>query len=104
KEAYPVQVAKYAVLAKISKEPAFAWWIPFVLKKRNRIISKIKSKYWVRTHKFGIRIPKSVQEAIRLNEQNGDTLWWDLICTEMKNVSIAFEEFDGNETDIPPGY
>ena len=104
KEAYPVQTAEYSVLAKLSKEPAFAWWVPFVLKKRNRIISKIKSKYWIRTHKFGIRVPKSVEEAKRLDDQNGDTLWWDAICKEMKNVRIAFELFEGCEADIPPGY
>ena len=45
KEAYPVQTAKYAVFAKIAVEPAFAWWVPYTLKKRNQIISKVKSKY-----------------------------------------------------------
>ena len=40
KESYPVQVAEYAVLVRISEEPAFAWWAPSVLKKRNRIIAK----------------------------------------------------------------
>jgi hypothetical protein len=57
------------------------------------MIAKVKSKYWVRTHKFGIRVPKSVAKAKRLKEANGDTLWWDAICKEMKNVRIAFEEF-----------
>lgn len=56
KDAYPAQLAEYAVAAKISEEPAFAWWVPFTLRKRNRIITKLKSKYWVRTHKFGIKI------------------------------------------------
>ena len=65
-----------------------------VLKKRNRIISKVKSKYWVRTHKYGIRIPKSVKEAQQLDRENGETRWWDAICKEMKNVLITFEEFD----------
>jgi hypothetical protein len=46
-EEYPVQVAKYAVTAKISSEPAFAWWVNWVLKKRNRIFSKVKSNYWL---------------------------------------------------------
>ena len=45
KESYPVQVAEYAVSSRISEEPAFAWWSASVLKKRNRIISKTKSKY-----------------------------------------------------------
>ena len=50
KESYPVQVAKYCVQSRMSAEPAFAWWVPYVLKKRNRIIAKVKSKYWIRTH------------------------------------------------------
>ena len=104
KNAFPVQLAEYAVAMKISQEPAFAWWAPYVLKKRNRIIAKTKSKYWLRTHKFGIRIPKSVEEAIRLDKQNGNTLWWDAIMKEMKNVRIAFEEHEGTEKDIPPGF
>ena len=63
KEFLPVQVAEYAVSSRISEEAAFTWWAPSVLKKRNRIIAKIKSKYWLKTHKFGIEIPKSVWQA-----------------------------------------
>ena len=84
KESYPVQVTEFALATHISMEPAFAWWVPFVLKKRNRILAKVKSKYWLRAHKFGIRIPKSVEEAKKIGEQNGDTLWWDIILTEFR--------------------
>ena len=52
---------------------------------------KLKAKYWVRTHKFGVKIPKSVEEAKRFDEENGDTLCWDATCKEMKNVRPAFE-------------
>jgi hypothetical protein len=104
KESYPVQLAEYVHQRKVSEEPAFAWWVPHVLKKRNRIISKVKSKYWTRTHKFGIRIPKDAEEAKRLDRENGDTLWWDAICKEMKNVRIAFEEFEGDISDLPSFY
>ena len=44
KEAYPVQTAEYAVAAKTAMEPAFAWWVPYTLKKRNQIIVKINVK------------------------------------------------------------
>ena len=91
KESYPVQLAEYAHSHRIADEAAFAWWVPHVLRKRNRIIAAVKSKYWTRTHKFGIRIPKSVEEARRLDRENGDTLWWDAICKEMKNVCIFFK-------------
>ena len=94
KESYPVQVAEYSIQHKISNEPAFAWWVPLVFKKRNRIIAKVKSKYWQRTHKFGIRIPKNVAEAKRFDTENNNSLWWDSICQEMKNVMIAFEQTD----------
>ena len=34
KDAYPVQVADYAVANNLTLEPAFRWWVPFVFKKR----------------------------------------------------------------------
>jgi hypothetical protein len=34
KESYPVQVAEYAVANCIDDCPAFAWWVPFTIKKR----------------------------------------------------------------------
>ena len=96
KDSYPVQLAEYAHQSRIASEPAFAWWVPHVLKKKHHIISKIKTKYWSKTHKFGIKMPKTVQEAIKLDQENGDTLWWDSILKEMKNVRIAFELYDGD--------
>ena len=74
KESYPVQLAEYATQARIAGEPAFACWVPHTLRKRNRIIAKIKSKYWVRTHKFGIKIPKTIEEARRFDAENGNTV------------------------------
>ena len=104
KESYPVQMAEYAVAAKIAMEPAFTWWVPYTLKKRNRIISKVKSKYWLRTHKFGIQIPKSIEEAKHLDQENGDTLWWEAICNEMRNARPAFEVWEKDVEHIPSGY
>ena len=100
KDSFPVQLAEYAVNNKVEDEPAFAWWVPHTLKKKARIISKIKSKYWEKTHKYGIRIPKSVQDAIRMDAQNGNTLWWDAIMLEMKNVRPAFEVHEGDVKDL----
>ena len=104
RQSYPVLVAEYAVANRIDDEPAFAWWVSGVLKKRDRIISKINTKYWQRTHKYGIRIPKTVQEALLLDKQNGNTLWWDAICKEMANVRPAFEKWEKSDSDLPPGY
>ncbi len=104
KECYPVQLFEYALESRISDEPVFAWWLPHVIKKQKQIISKIKSKYWTRTHKFGIRVPKSIQDAIAIDKQNGNHLQWEAICDEMKNVLIAFEIFEGDVTSLPPNF
>jgi hypothetical protein len=56
----PVQVVEYAVVNKIAEQPAFAWWVPYVLRKRERIIQKVKTRYWKRTHKYGVELLKSV--------------------------------------------
>ena len=44
KECYPVETAEYAVLQKLDHEPAFNWWVKHVLRKRDRIISKVKQR------------------------------------------------------------
>ena len=73
------------------------------------IIKKVKSKYWKRTHKYGIEIPKNIQHAKEIDARNGNTLWQDAIALEMKNVMIAFEEIDdpgmlGNEFNEVTGH
>ncbi len=74
KESYPVELAQYAVNRSIQEVPAFAWWTPYVLKKCKRILQKEKSKYWSRTYKYGIRIPKTIQEAMQIDKVNRNTL------------------------------
>ena len=95
KESYPIETAEFAVNNNLSEELAFAWWINHVLRKRNRFLNKVKSKYWERTHKYGIHIPKTVKEAMGIDEANGNHLWGDVIEMEMKNNRVAFEEYTG---------
>jgi hypothetical protein len=54
KETNPIEVAEYAIANKIDHEPAFAWWVKTVMKKRERIVSKLQKKYWRTEYKFGI--------------------------------------------------
>jgi hypothetical protein len=42
KESYQVESAEYTINRRIDDEPAFAWWVPDVMKKRDQIISKVK--------------------------------------------------------------
>ena len=43
KESHPVEMAEFAKLKGINDEPAFAWWTPYVLWKRDVILSSIKA-------------------------------------------------------------
>jgi hypothetical protein len=64
KQSNPLQVAEYAVAHKIEKEPAFNWWVPKILRKRNRIINRIESRCRKNHMNFGIRVPKGVSFVI----------------------------------------
>jgi transposase InsO family protein len=103
KESNPVQIAEYAMANGIDTEPAFAWWVPYTLKKKMRIIAKIKTRYLLRTHKFGIELQKSVKDALEIDRRTNTTFWRDAINLEIKNVDVAFSDLDDNER-IPVGY
>lgn len=95
KASNPVEVAEYAVANRIHEEPAFAWWVQTVLRRRNRIISKVKKKYWRTTHKYGVRVPKTWEEALQLDQENGNNLWRDAINKEMAKAKVSWEVLDG---------
>ena len=64
KESHPVEIAEYAISKDLHSEPAFNWWVTHVIKKHDAIISLVKkrsARYLEKTHKFGVRLPKSVQ-------------------------------------------
>lgn len=102
KDRNPVEVSEYAQGNDLVNDPAFRWWVPYVLRKRERILDKVKTKYWERSHKFGIRLPKSVKESLRFDKGDGMTLCRDAIEKEMSVVKVEFEFIDG--VVIPVGY
>ena len=81
----------------MSEQPDSLWWIKYVLKKKDRIVSKTTSKYWQKSHKYGVRIPKSVKEALQIDKENGDTKGWDAIFQYMGNVRPAFQVHQGTK-------
>ena len=85
KDGYPLETTCCAISKSIDDEPTVAWWVPYALKKEKRILSKLKSKYWERTNKYGIQIPKSVEEAYDIDASNGNRLWSNAIRDEMTN-------------------
>ena len=92
KSANPIELAEYAIASQIDDEPAFAWWVPYTIKKRNRIINKAKTKYWRTTHKYGVRVPTSVEEALQIDRETGTDYWEKAINKEMKKAKVAYSE------------
>ena len=103
KNSNPVEVADYAVANGLQDEPAFKWWVPYVVRKRDNIISKLSARVIKRTHKYGVRIPRSIKEAYEIDKANGNMLWRNAIAKEMQNVAIAFEIIEDDEP-LPSGF
>ena len=61
KDSYPVPLADYSMSNILQDEPVFAWWVPYILKKHIAVISKIKTKYWKKNHKYGIQVLNNVR-------------------------------------------
>ena len=99
----PIELAEYAIRNELDDQPAFAWWTPYTLKKRDRIIASIQSRLQQRNRKYGVLVPNSVMEAYELDKINGNTYWKDAIAKEMTNVSVAFQ-FLADDDPIPRGY
>ena len=98
-----MNITEHAVSLGVDDEPVFSWWVPFILKKRDRIISTINTRYHTRTHKFGIEIPKSAEHIKRMDIVNGKTLWQDTIAKEIKALIIALKFLNGYDK-VPPGH
>ena len=66
-------------------------------KKKDRIISRVKSRYWRTSHKFGIALTHSVEEAYTIDEENGNIFWRYAIDKELKNIRgmETFEMIEG---------
>ena len=66
-----MHVGEYVISRGIQNEPAFAWWVSYVMRKCDVIVSAVKSQIRRTTHKYGIEMPAPgknvVQNAIDLD-------------------------------------
>lgn len=74
----PLEVAQYAADNQISDKPSFDWWVTEVLKRSKRLIGKAKchqKMYHLMGYKYGIRVSRTLKEALQFNKENGNNLW-----------------------------
>ena len=103
KESHPVESAEFARARRIDTEPAFVWWVSHTLKKRDVIVSSVKSRIRRTTHKYGQEVPSSLTHAKTIDLANGNSLWHEAIEKEMMNVGIAFEVLEDTD-NMPVGW
>ncbi len=49
-------------------------------------------KHWLKSQKYGVKLPKTVAEALAIDRSTGTTFRRDVIVKDMKNVMVvAFE-------------
>jgi len=102
KNGFPVQTAEYAISRGIHDEVAFKWWVKHTIRKKDHILKAVRTRYLKRSHKFGLQLPKSIEEAYEIDKETGTDYWPSAILKEMKNNSVAFQLVE--EQDIPIGY
>jgi hypothetical protein len=102
KNSFPVQVDEYVIAHQLQDLPAFRWWVPDVIKRKQRMIKAVKTRYLKRTHEYGIRLPKSVPEAYQIDQETGTDYWHQAILKEMKNNAVAFQFLEEGE-NVPVG-
>ena len=103
KETNPVQVAEYVVARKIDDQVAFAWWVPYTLRKKSSIIASVKARAKRKTHKYGFEIPMDVDHAFRIDKKNGNHKWRDALIKEMNQLGVALKILE-NDEKLPVGY
>ena len=75
KNSFPLHLAEYAMKHSLQDELAFKWWIKDALKRKKYMIKAAQTRYARRTHKFGIRLPNSVDEALAIDRETNTTFW-----------------------------
>jgi hypothetical protein len=102
KEAYPVQMAEFAISHNIQDLPGFCWWVPATIKAQERIIKAVRTRYKKKLHKYGIQVPMSVAEAYHIDKDTNTDYWHQAIIKEMTNNAVAFRFLEDGE-QVPVG-
>ena len=94
----PLSVLKYGIKNKLANHWGWEWAKVFLLKRRELKgvlwafkTTTIKKKNEIK-YKFGVCIPCTVQEALKLDRINGNNLWEEAIIKELAQI-VDFDTF-----------
>jgi hypothetical protein len=66
-----------------------------------RNLATVTTQYQKRAHKFGIEISKTFDDCVRIDRENGNTLWQDAIRKEMTKEQIPFQTLGNGKSPAP---
>jgi hypothetical protein len=95
-ESHPIKTAEFTKARSLADEPAFAWWVPCTLQKRDIMLSKINAPIRKTTHKHSVETPTSAEGAHEIDRKNNNTFWTNALAKEMTEVRVAFELLEEN--------
>ncbi|MEM7375710.1 MAG: reverse transcriptase domain-containing protein, partial [Bacteroidota bacterium] len=107
----PVSLAAYAKKKGLLKHSRWSWANTYLRrdKKFSRMLKQVhlyKKKSNLIKFNFGVRIPRSIREAMLLDKANGNTKWKDAIETELRALYEDNKCFKAlkSKSEIPSGY
>ena len=106
----PVTLAKYAKEHDLLDTPG--WKFLRRIARRAKVLKRMlkqarrNSQRNAIPYKFGIRIPRSTNEAYKLDKENGNTLWADAIELEKQQLMdySTFIDAGVGKQSLPPGH
>ena len=73
KESNPIEVVEYAVVKFIVDKKTVE--VTLLPQEKEKILYKVKFHYWKRAHKFGVQLPKKVDELYQIDKDSGTEYW-----------------------------
>ena len=71
KNTNPVKVTEFTMLKGIAEKPTLAWWLPYTILKRDRIISSVNTCVYKTNHKYCLEIPFTLDNAKQIDKEIG---------------------------------
>ena len=86
----PEKVIKYGKKNNLLESVGYEWIAPFLpeewkLQKKVKAYKASISKE--PQYKFGVRVPRTVKEALKIDKENGDNQWGDALKTEVGQIN-----------------
>ena len=99
----PATLAKYVYDNDLTDETV--WKYSKNIKKLKRMVRNLRASPRGIKYQFGVRVPRNIAEAYKLDQAIGNSLWTEAIDREVKLLRDEFECFRvGDESEITEDY